>query len=81
MLSQAQRRARAGRTMGAMNTELDAVPHYGFCIDELYQYWRTHLSLHKDAPETRTVHPETYGEIVKIAEVGGLHHHYERRAA
>src|SRR5437763_10677632 len=46
-----------------------------------YGYWRTHLSLHKDAPETRTVQPETYGEIVEIAEVVGLHHHYERRAA
>lgn len=46
-----------------------------------YHHWRTHLSLHKDAPETRTVQPETHGEILEIAEVGGLHHHYERRAA
>ena len=46
-----------------------------------YGHWRTHLSLHKDAPETRTVQPEAYGEIIEIAEVGGLHHHYERRAA
>ena len=31
-----------------------------------YGYWRTHLSLHKDAPETRTVQPESWGEIVDI---------------
>jgi putative transposase len=46
-----------------------------------YHHWRTHLSLHKDTPETRTVQPETYGEIVETPEIGGLHHHYERRAA
>jgi putative transposase len=45
-----------------------------------YHYWRTHLSPHKDVPETRTVQPQSYGEIVETAEVGGLHHHYERRA-
>jgi putative transposase len=46
-----------------------------------YQHWRTHLSLNKDAPETRRVHPRTAGEIIEKADVGGLHHHYERRAA
>lgn len=43
--------------------------------------WRTHLSLHKDAPEGRRVQPLTDGEILETADVGGLHHHYERRAA
>jgi putative transposase len=43
--------------------------------------WRTHLSLGKDAPEARRVRPLSEGQIVEIAEVGGLHHHYERRAA
>ena len=46
-----------------------------------YQNWRTHLSLGKDAPEARRVQRESYGQIVEIVEVGGLHHHYERRAA
>ena len=46
-----------------------------------YHYWRTHLSLHKDAPEGRGVQPPTDGEILETADVGGLHHHYERRAA
>ena len=46
-----------------------------------YHSWRTHLSLGKDAPEARRVRPRSEGQIVEIAEVGGLHHHYERRAA
>jgi len=46
-----------------------------------YHKSRTHLSLHKNAPETRAVHPPSMGAIVEIPDVGGLHHHYERRAA
>ena len=46
-----------------------------------YHKSRTHLSLGKDAPEPRTVHPPSMGNIVEIPEVGGLHHRYERRAA
>jgi hypothetical protein len=46
-----------------------------------YQNWRTHLSVGKDAPEARRLQREPYGQIVEIVEVGGLHHHYERRAA
>ena len=42
---------------------------------------RTHLSLEKDAPEPRTIQPPELGKIVQLAEVGGLHHRYERRAA
>jgi hypothetical protein len=45
-----------------------------------YHNSRTHLSLHKDAPQTRAVHPPSRGAIVDVPEVG-LHHHYERRAA
>jgi hypothetical protein len=48
---------------------------------EYYQKSRTHLSLGKDPPCTRTVQPPEVGAIVEIAEVGGLHHRYERRAA
>jgi hypothetical protein len=65
--------------------------HLGVCYNYLpetdsahcayYHSWRTHLSLGKDAPDTRRVRPRSEGQIVEIAEVGGLHHHYERRAA
>jgi putative transposase len=43
--------------------------------------WRTHLSLGKDAPQFRRTQPPAEGKVVEIREVGGLHHHYERRAA
>ena len=42
----------SGRTMGAMDTEPDAVPHYGSCIDDLYHTSRTHLG-----PATRALQP------------------------
>ena len=42
---------------------------------------RTHLSLGKDAPEPRPVQSADAGEIVAVAQVGGLHHRYERRMA
>lgn len=46
-----------------------------------YGRFRTHLSLAKDAPEARAVQPPELGPVVELAEVGGLHHRYERRAA
>jgi putative transposase len=46
-----------------------------------YHRTRTHLSVGKDAPETRPVQPPEAGAVLEIAEVGGLHHRYERRAA
>ena len=46
-----------------------------------YHHTRTHLSLAKDTPETRAVQPPELGRVVAIAEVSGLHHRYERRAA
>ncbi len=48
---------------------------------DYYHRSRTHLSLVKDAPEPRAIQPPETGEVVEIAEVGGLHHRYERRAA
>jgi hypothetical protein len=42
---------------------------------------RTHLSLDKDSPQPRPVCPLGDGCITAIAQVGGLHHRYERRAA
>lgn len=46
-----------------------------------YHESRAHLSLAKDAPEPRPVHPADRGAAVAISQVGGLHHRYERRAA
>jgi putative transposase len=46
-----------------------------------YHRARTHLALHKDAPEPRTAQPPEKGRVVDIPEVGGLHHRYERRVA
>jgi transposase InsO family protein len=46
-----------------------------------YHATRTHLGLQKDSPEPRPIQPPEAGRIISIAEVGGLHHRYERRAA
>jgi len=42
---------------------------------------RTHLSLDKDAPVSRSAATPPDGRIVAIPHLGGLHHRYERRAA
>src|SRR5256712_12120154 len=42
---------------------------------------RTHLSLAKDAPETRSVQGSSEGRVVEVPRVGGPHHQYLRRAA
>src|SRR4051794_27021349 len=46
-----------------------------------YHQWRTHLSLGKDTPQPRWTQWPAEGRVIEIPEVGGLHHHYERRAA
>ena len=48
---------------------------------EYYEQSRTHLSLDKDAPLTRAIHPPEMGRVIELPQVGGLHHRYERRAA
>jgi transposase InsO family protein len=48
---------------------------------EYYHRSRTHLSLEKDTPESRSVQPPESGRVVAVPQVGGLHHRYERRAA
>jgi len=48
---------------------------------EYYQESRSHLSLGEDHPSARTVQPPEVGAVVEIAQVGGLHHRYERHAA
>jgi len=46
-----------------------------------YHRWRTHLSLAMDCPEPRPVEPPGAEAVIAVPEVGGLHHHYARRAA
>src|SRR5207237_10016996 len=46
-----------------------------------YHRARTHLSLDKDAPHVRPIDWPELGKIIRIREVGGLHHRYVRRAA
>jgi putative transposase len=46
-----------------------------------YHASRTHLSLAKDCPDPRPIRPPGHGKVIAIAQVGGLHHRYERLAA
>jgi transposase InsO family protein len=46
-----------------------------------YHESRTHLSLAKDTPEPRPVHPPELGAVIAIPQLGGLHHRYVRRVA
>ena len=48
---------------------------------DYYERTRTHLSLDKDAPISRSVQPPEIGRIVEVPQVGGLHYRYERIAA
>ena len=48
---------------------------------DYYHHSRCHLSLAKDTPESRPVQPPERGRVIRIPQVGGLHHRYERRAA
>ncbi len=44
-----------------------------------YHGSRLHLALNRDSPDSRMV--QSSGKVIAIAEVGGPHHRYERRAA
>jgi putative transposase len=46
-----------------------------------YHRWRCHQSLDMDCPEPRPIQSPTQGEVVEVAESGGLYRHYERWAA
>src|SRR6266550_2917164 len=43
---------------------------------DYYHRSRTHLSLRKDSPEPRAIHPPEMGSVVALPLVGGLHHRY-----
>ena len=48
---------------------------------EYYNRYRVHQSLEMDAPEGRMAQAIHEGKVIAIPHVGGLHHHYERKAA
>jgi putative transposase len=48
---------------------------------QYYHRWRTHRALEMDCPLPRAVQRPELGLIWEVPEMGGLHHHYERRAA
>jgi putative transposase len=79
-----------GRVIGTLRREcLDHVivlgeNHLRRIVHQFLTYYhgtRTHLALDKDAPENRSVQPSENGSVIEIAQVRGLHHRYERRAA
>jgi transposase InsO family protein len=78
------------RMIGAIRREcLDRVivlneRHLRRILASYFNYYhrsRTHLSLGKDTPVGRPVEPAGGGKIAAFAQVGGLHHRYERLAA
>jgi transposase InsO family protein len=80
----------AERVIGSIRREcLDHVVvinerHLRRILKSYFQYYhrsRTHLALQKDTPQLRPVHDRSWGRIVQIREVGGLHHRYDRVAA
>ncbi len=48
---------------------------------DYYNGVRTHLSLYKDAPDRRPAQFASQGQVIELEKVGGLHHHYMRKAA
>lgn len=46
-----------------------------------YHDWGTHRSLEMDTPMLRPVQGPELGAVRKVAEVGGLHHYYDRQVA
>jgi len=77
--------SRIGSGSYAKNLGMDAKSAkeaQGRMLRSYFRYYncsRLHLSLDKDSPDPRTV--QCLGQVIAIPQVGGLHHHYERRAA
>jgi hypothetical protein len=58
--------------------------HLRRVLSSYFQYYhksRTHIALNKDCPQTRPISSPATGKIVSVAQVGGLHHWYERQEA
>jgi putative transposase len=51
----------------------------GYC--QYYHHWRTHRALVIDCPVPWLVQRPEVGSIREVPELGGLHHHDERRVA
>ena len=45
-----------------------------------YHTARTHLSLGKQCPQPRPIHPPDSGHVIAFPHLGGLHHEYRRAA-
>lgn len=48
---------------------------------DYYNQVRCHSSLDYDSPDHRPIDPVSNGKIISVKKVGGLHHHYVRKAA
>ena len=48
---------------------------------DYYNRWRVHRTLEVDSPDSWAVQYSELGNVIEFPDVGGLHHHYERRAA
>jgi putative transposase len=58
--------------------------HLRHVLDQYVAYERgarTHQSLDDDCPEPRAIEPPEMGQIIALAQGGGLHHRYSRRLA
>jgi hypothetical protein len=58
--------------------------HLRRVLSSHFQYYhksRTHIALNKDCPLTRSISSSAFGKILTAAQLVGLHHGYERRAA
>src|SRR5215471_12118710 len=60
----------SGHTTDATDIGLLRIRYYGYLIVTLYHESRTHLSLNKDSPDSRSV--QSVGRIISFPEVGGL---------
>jgi len=59
------------REEGAKGSGLPETRSYVSCFDDLYQGSRTHLSLEKDAPETRPVQAPELGSVIELLRSAG----------
>src|ERR1700731_2460866 len=65
-----------GNVLAALSCSASGICHRLRSYTTNYNAARTHLSLNKDAPSPRTVHP--VGRILPTPFLGGLHHLYLR---
>jgi hypothetical protein len=57
--------------------------HFRRCMKQYVRHYngsRTHLSLHRNAPIARDIASVSFGRVIAISHLGGLHHEYRRAA-